>query len=147
MYCQGTEAIEGIYLPWNKEDKEVHLRPDVFEEMRKLRLLKFYDASPKTFNPKTWKDNKVYIDGDLKYLPNGLRYLHWEHYPGKSLPSNFKPQYLVELEMPNSKLEQLWDGVQVCFSFILLKINVCQFIIDIICYFVFVTETGELKAY
>ncbi|KAL5565383.1 hypothetical protein UlMin_028547 [Ulmus minor] len=48
---RGTEAIEGIYLPWNKEDKKVHLRPDVFEEMRKLRLLKFYDANPLTWLP------------------------------------------------------------------------------------------------
>ncbi|KAL5565377.1 hypothetical protein UlMin_028541 [Ulmus minor] len=109
---RGTEAIEGIYLPWNQLDEELHLRPDVFEEMRKLRLLKFYDANPMTWHPKFRHVNKVYIDGVLKYLPNGLRYLHWERYPGKSLPSNFKPQYLVELEMPNSKLEQLWDGVQ-----------------------------------
>ncbi|KAL5554525.1 hypothetical protein UlMin_041926 [Ulmus minor] len=106
---KGTEAIEGIYLSWNKEDKDVRLRPDVFEEMRQLRLLKFYDASHCYF---LYRKVKVYIDGDLKYLPNGLRYLHWEHYPGKSLPSNFKPHNLVELHMPDSKLEQLWDGVQ-----------------------------------
>ncbi|KAL5541477.1 hypothetical protein UlMin_009187 [Ulmus minor] len=86
---RGTEAIEGIYLPWIEEDEELYLRPGVFEEML-----------------------KVYIDGDLKYLPNCLRYLHWECYPGKSLPSNFKPRNLIELHMPNSKLEQLWDGVQ-----------------------------------
>ncbi|KAL5553935.1 hypothetical protein UlMin_041336 [Ulmus minor] len=104
---KGTEAIEGIYLPWDKNDEDVHLRPDVFEEMRKLRLLKFYDASHYSV-----PYNKVYIDGDLKYLPNGLRYLHWKCYPGKSLPSNFKPQFLVELHMPHSKLEQLWDGVK-----------------------------------
>ncbi|KAL5554506.1 hypothetical protein UlMin_041907, partial [Ulmus minor] len=94
---KGTGAIEGIYLPGMKE--EVHLRPDVFKKMSKLRLLKI---SP--YN--------VYIDGDLKHLPNSLRYLHWEYYPGKSLPSNFKPQNLVELDMPNSRLEQLCDGVQ-----------------------------------
>ncbi|KAL5554505.1 hypothetical protein UlMin_041906 [Ulmus minor] len=56
---KGTEAIEGIYLPWIEEDEklhlsegiyppwieedELHLRPDVFEEMCKLRLLKIYD--------------------------------------------------------------------------------------------------------
>ncbi|KAL5554633.1 hypothetical protein UlMin_042034 [Ulmus minor] len=103
---KGTEAIEGIYLPWMEE--EVQLRPDVFEEMCKLRLLKI----ARHYVAESWKVNKVYIDGDLKYLPNGLRYLHWEDYPGKSLPSNFKPQNLVELNMPYSNLEQLWDGVQ-----------------------------------
>ncbi|KAL5553943.1 hypothetical protein UlMin_041344 [Ulmus minor] len=106
---KGTEAIEGIYLPWNNED--VHLRPDVFEEMRKLRVLKFCDARHRSIAP-LGIVNKVSIDGDLKYLPNGLRYLHWQCYPGKSLPSNFKPQFLVELNMPSSELEQLWDGVQ-----------------------------------
>ncbi|KAL5539510.1 hypothetical protein UlMin_046124 [Ulmus minor] len=94
IVLQSTEKLEGIYLP--RIYKGLHLRPDVFEKMCNLRLLKL--------------PPDVYIDGDLN-LPNGLRYLHWENYPGKSLPSNFKPQYLVQLDMPNSKLEQLWDGV------------------------------------
>ncbi|KAL5539601.1 hypothetical protein UlMin_044177 [Ulmus minor] len=84
---KGTEAIEGIYLPWMRE---VHLRPDVFQDMSKLRLLKIYDA--RDFRDRSRKV-KVYIDGDLKYLPNWLRYLHWESYLGKSLPSIFKPHF------------------------------------------------------
>ncbi|KAL5554527.1 hypothetical protein UlMin_041928, partial [Ulmus minor] len=96
---KGTEAIEGIYLTWSKEGDGLHLRPEVFEEMSKLRLLKITPCN-------------VCIDGDLNYLPNSLRYLNWEEYPGKSLPSNFKAPTLVELHMPYSNLEQLWDGVQ-----------------------------------
>ncbi|KAL5543692.1 hypothetical protein UlMin_007476 [Ulmus minor] len=96
---KGTEAIEGIYFP--PGELRLHLRPDVFENMCKLRLLKidFF----------TWG---VYINGALKYLPNSLTYLHLANYPGKSLPSNFNAQNLVELDMPYSMLEQLWDGVQ-----------------------------------
>ncbi|KAL5554511.1 hypothetical protein UlMin_041912 [Ulmus minor] len=103
---KGTEAIEGIYL--RRIEEEIHLRPNVFEEMCKLRLLKIYDPHYYLLP----ESCKLYIDGDLKYLPNWLRYLHWEDYPGKSLPQNFKPQNLVELHMPYSNLEQLWDGVQ-----------------------------------
>ncbi|KAL5578012.1 hypothetical protein UlMin_019711, partial [Ulmus minor] len=96
---KGTEAIEGIYLP--RIEEELHLRPDVFGDMCKLRLLQIYPFHC-----------KVYINGALKYLPNSLRYLFWADYPGKSLPSNFNAQNLVELHMLRSKLEQLWDGVQ-----------------------------------
>ncbi|KAL5554516.1 hypothetical protein UlMin_041917 [Ulmus minor] len=104
---RGTEAIEGISLPWI--DQLVRLRPDAFEKMCKLRLLKIYDARQ---HQRCGGKVEVYINGDLKYLPNGLRYLRWEHYHGRSLPSNFKPDNLVELHMPHSKLEKLWDGVQ-----------------------------------
>ncbi|KAL5578013.1 hypothetical protein UlMin_019712, partial [Ulmus minor] len=95
---KGTDAIEGIYLP--RIEEELHLRPDVFEDMCKLRLLQIYPS------------HELYINGALKYLPNSLRYLFWADYPGKSLPSNFNAQNLVELNMPYSRLEQLWDGVQ-----------------------------------
>ncbi|XP_050140848.1 disease resistance-like protein DSC1 isoform X1 [Malus sylvestris] len=41
-------------------------------------------------------------------LPNSLRYLYWNRYPLKSLPSNFSPENLVELHMPDSLVKQLW---------------------------------------
>ncbi|XP_050141037.1 disease resistance protein RPP4-like, partial [Malus sylvestris] len=41
-------------------------------------------------------------------LPNSLRYLHWDRYPLKSLPSNFSPENLVELHMPYSRVKHLW---------------------------------------
>ena len=46
-------------------------------------------------------------------LPNSLRYLHWDRYPLKSLPSKFSPENLVELHMPNSKVKKLWKEEQV----------------------------------
>ncbi|KAB2614689.1 protein suppressor of npr1-1 [Pyrus ussuriensis x Pyrus communis] len=41
-------------------------------------------------------------------LPNSLRYLYWSRYPLKYLPSNFSPENLVELHMPDSLVKQLW---------------------------------------
>jgi len=48
-------------------------------------------------------------------LSNSLCYLLWNGYPFASLPSNFQeyPYRLVELNMPDSSIEQLWIGTQV----------------------------------
>ncbi|GMN30769.1 hypothetical protein TIFTF001_048040 [Ficus carica] len=84
-------------------DEELHLKPEVFQKMNNLRLLKIYSFGV---------DVKVYINQDLQSLPSSLRYLHWEGYPSKQLPSNFQPQNLFELNLPRSQLEQLFNGVQ-----------------------------------
>ncbi|XP_011013389.1 PREDICTED: protein SUPPRESSOR OF npr1-1, CONSTITUTIVE 1-like, partial [Populus euphratica] len=41
-----------------------------------------------------------------------LRYLHWDGYPLTSLPSNFRPRNLVEINLSSSKVNQLWRGEQ-----------------------------------
>ncbi|GMN27914.1 hypothetical protein TIFTF001_001850 [Ficus carica] len=90
-------------------NEELHLKPEVFQRMSNLRLLKFYT----TFDfDNGVKRNKVYLDHDLQSLPHSLRYLHWEEYPSRHLPSNFEPQNLVELSMRHSQLEQLLNEVQ-----------------------------------
>jgi len=49
----------------------------------------------------------------LHSLPVELRYLAWTHYPLKSLPENFSAEKLVILDLSDSQVENLWDGVQV----------------------------------
>ncbi|KDO37431.1 hypothetical protein CISIN_1g008394mg [Citrus sinensis] len=41
-----------------------------------------------------------------------VKYLHWHGYPLKSMPSNICAEQLVFLEVPNSSIEQLWDGMK-----------------------------------
>lgn len=67
------------------------------------------------------------LDGDsqnssrslVDLLPEGLEslpelgYLQWDGYPWKSLPSKFSPINLVELNMPGSAVERLWNKGQV----------------------------------
>ncbi|GMN55357.1 hypothetical protein TIFTF001_024476 [Ficus carica] len=53
-----------------------------------------------------------FLNQDLQFLPHSLRYISWYGYPSKCFPSNSVPSNLVELHMPCSNLEQLWDGVQ-----------------------------------
>ena len=55
----------------------------------------------------------VHLLHSPKNLPNGLRYLDWSRYLGKSLPSSFQSNELVELSMCHSKIIRLWEGIKV----------------------------------
>ncbi|KAL6343134.1 hypothetical protein AAG906_019677 [Vitis piasezkii] len=50
---------------------------------------------------------KVILPEDFQFLAHELRYLHWEGYPLKSLPSNFLGVNLIELNMKDSNIKQL----------------------------------------
>ena len=51
----------------------------------------------------------------LEYLSNELRLLERHGYPLRSLPSNFQPDKIVELNMRYSRIEQMWCGIKVRF--------------------------------
>ena len=67
------------------------LQPEAkcFEKMKNLKFLRV---------------GNVDICRGLEYLPNGLRVLDWLGFPLSSLPSNFHPQKLVALNMPESRV-------------------------------------------
>ncbi|KAK9940334.1 hypothetical protein M0R45_017002 [Rubus argutus] len=67
---------------------------------------------------------KVYLHGGLESLPEELRYLYWDGYPLKSLPSQYSPHNLVELHMPNSQIKQLSTNGQNLVS--LKHLNLCD---------------------
>ena len=48
--------------------------------------------------------SNVDICSGLKYLPNELRILDWPGCPLSSLPSNFDPQKLIAVNMPESQV-------------------------------------------
>ncbi|GAY32872.1 hypothetical protein CUMW_274300 [Citrus unshiu] len=103
---KGTDAIEGIFLDLSKT-KEMRLSFEAFENMSNLKWLKFYipercDVSSVSF--------RVHLDPVLKYLPAKLRYLHWHGYPLKTLPFYFETEHLIELNLPYSKVKQIWEG-------------------------------------
>ncbi|XP_027332811.1 disease resistance-like protein DSC1 [Abrus precatorius] len=99
----GTNSIEGISIDVSRT-RGMNLSSDVFRQMNKLRFLKFYSRLGERCN--------VYLPTGLESLSNRLRYLHWSGYPLESLPSAFCPEKLVEISMPNSRVEKLWNGVQ-----------------------------------
>ena len=104
---QGTAAIKGIFLDMS-EIRKLDLNRAAFSKMYNLRLLKFYNSEPSYIGK-----SKVCLPPSLKSLPDALRYLYWDGYPSKSLPQNFDPHNLVELEMPNSQVERLCHQFQV----------------------------------
>ena len=59
----------------------------------------------------------LHLLGDFKFLSNDLRSLHWHGYPLKTLPENFYPEKLVELNMCSCQLAQLWKGNKVYIQF------------------------------
>ncbi|KAL1195096.1 Disease resistance protein RPP2A [Cardamine amara subsp. amara] len=97
----GTEAIEGIFLC--SSDLTCELSPSVFGKMYNLRLLKFYCST-------SGNQCKLSLPQGLDTLPDELRLLHWEYYPLEYLPRKFNPENLVEINMPHSNMEKLWEG-------------------------------------
>ncbi|KAL5843182.1 hypothetical protein ACOSQ4_009140 [Xanthoceras sorbifolium] len=98
---QHLNKLKSMYL-----DGYVHIKPDTFSKMHKLRFLKFYSARNGE------NDNKVHAFQGSEYVSDELRYLHWHNCPLRSLQSNFNPENLVVLNMPHSNVEQLWNGGQ-----------------------------------
>lgn len=87
--------------------EDLHLSFDSFTKMTNVRFLKFYYGK--------WSSKgKIYLPKNgLKSLSDKLRHLQWHGYCLESLPSTFSAKFLVELVMPYSNLQKLWDGVQV----------------------------------
>ncbi|CAH8333614.1 unnamed protein product [Eruca vesicaria subsp. sativa] len=98
-----TEFIEGIFL--DTTNINVVVNPNAFENMYNLRLLKIYSSSSEP-------SQELYLPKGLESLPYELKLLHWEYYPLQSLPQDFDPSHLVEINMPYSQLQYLWTGTK-----------------------------------
>ena len=71
------------------EPTKLQLEATCFEKMKNLKFLMV---------------GNVDICKGLEYLPNGLRVLDWLWFPLSSFPSNFRPQNLVALNLPQSRI-------------------------------------------
>ncbi|OMO75804.1 hypothetical protein COLO4_25864 [Corchorus olitorius] len=126
---KGTESIRGIYLDMSKV-KALHISPTIFKKMDNLIFIKFYDKEKFYVEEQFYDDfhrNKLLLaNGDLAYLPDELRYFHWDYSPLKSLPSSFSPSNLVELRLPHANVEQLWDGDQDIVNLRVMDLRWCK---------------------
>ncbi|KAE8676714.1 hypothetical protein F3Y22_tig00111582pilonHSYRG00752 [Hibiscus syriacus] len=105
FYMQGTDLIEGIKLDMTQTDN-LHLCSTIFEKMHNLKYILF--GVPQYMRD-SWNE-KLRVDGvDNVSLPEELRYLCWDFYPFKSLPSSFSPKNLVVLKLQHGNMEQLWN--------------------------------------
>ncbi|CAK9313932.1 unnamed protein product [Citrullus colocynthis] len=48
----------------------------------------------------------------IEFLSNQLRVLKWLGFPLHRFPNNFQPPFMVQLILPGSRLEKLWEGKQ-----------------------------------
>lgn len=83
--------------------------------MSNLKVLKFY--IPEISVHMSIEEQLL----DSIYLPEKLKNLHWHKYLLRTVPSNFKPRNLIELNLPFSKVVQIWEGQKVLFVLILKR--------------------------
>ncbi|KAB2598623.1 TMV resistance protein N-like [Pyrus ussuriensis x Pyrus communis] len=65
---------------------------------------------------------------DLKFQCSQLRCLIWRGCPLKSWPSNFQFKNLVNLDMSNSCIEQLWKGAEPLEKLKFINLSHCQYL-------------------
>lgn len=104
LFFQVSEDIESIFLDTSNSSYDV--KRDAFKNMFNLRFLKIHNSFSEY-------GHGLNFPNGLDSLPCGLRLLHWENYPLKSLPQDFELDNLVELCMPYSKLQTLGAGTKV----------------------------------
>ena len=79
--------------------------------MNRLRLLNVYNKPANYF--------KVGLPIDFELSSCELKYLSFEMYPLKSLPTNFHANNLVELKLRGSNIKQLWKENEVMLMLLL----------------------------
>ncbi|KAJ0816838.1 putative TIR domain, P-loop containing nucleoside triphosphate hydrolase [Helianthus annuus] len=88
---------------------ELKITPGIVLEslrnMKKLECLIVHKRKVKNIS-----NDCVKINEAREYFPNSLRYLHWYGYHQQCFPKTFEANNLVALEMPFSKIKQLWEG-------------------------------------
>ncbi|XP_024178294.1 uncharacterized protein LOC112184260 [Rosa chinensis] len=109
----GTTTVEGLFLSL-PEKEEMPLEDDPFLTMGNLRLLKICNVN--------------FLDVHFRYVSKNLRLLEWHECPLVSLPSSFKSDKLVELKMPNSRIEQLWNETLSLKMLILMDLSDCKYL-------------------
>ncbi|KAI5327250.1 hypothetical protein L3X38_026646 [Prunus dulcis] len=94
----GTNKITGIMLNFPKQDDEIFL--DVGKSFSKMKNLKILI------------NHNVCLSGDASSIPNSLRVLDWRGFPFQYFPPNFRPNGLVVLNLPYSRIKQLGEGLK-----------------------------------
>ncbi|XVE78604.1 hypothetical protein DITRI_Ditri13aG0159500 [Diplodiscus trichospermus] len=114
-----NEAMRGIFLDMSQLRK-IQVSTTVFTRMPNLRFLNFY-------NPPFSPDGEYNLSlHSLECFPDDLRYLSWEYYPLEYFPSNFMPDYIVELRLPGSSVKQIWEGIKNLKNLRVIDVSRCK---------------------
>ncbi|XP_031122162.1 TMV resistance protein N-like [Ipomoea triloba] len=107
---KGTKAIEGMIVNSNML-KNVPLNTQIFKKMVKLRILIL---------------NGTCLSGSFKYLSNELRLLRLHYCNLSCIPSNFRCEKLVELDMEGSNIKEFQCNMQHFRCLRILKFDNCK---------------------
>ncbi|KAG7945474.1 hypothetical protein I3843_15G153800 [Carya illinoinensis] len=88
----GTNRVEAIVIDFPECDEIIHLSPNAFKNMKRLRLFRSINAS---------------FSGELNCLPNSIRVLDWLNCPLQSMPSKFRGDNLFILQMVGSHIQEI----------------------------------------
>ncbi|XP_050373452.1 disease resistance protein RUN1-like [Argentina anserina] len=93
------KEIYKAHLKSQEEEKGVvKISSKAFGAMVNLRLLQM---------------NNVKLEGKLKFLPAGVKWLQWKGCPLNSLPSDYLPRQLAVLDLSDSNITKLWGGCSI----------------------------------
>jgi len=94
---QGTKSVEGLALKLPSGDAKC-FSTKAFQKMKKLRLLQLAG---------------VQLRGDFECLSSKLKWLSWNGFPLRCIPTNIYQGNLVSIELENSNLNLVWKETQV----------------------------------
>ncbi|XP_023643371.1 uncharacterized protein LOC17875362 isoform X2 [Capsella rubella] len=101
--------VRGIFLDMSKLTKSISFDCSTFIDMCNLRYMKIYDSCcPR----QCMSDCKLQFPEGLEFSLKEVRYFHWVKFPLKELPTDFRPENLVDLRLPHSNIERVWEGVK-----------------------------------
>ncbi|XP_018480640.1 disease resistance protein TAO1-like [Raphanus sativus] len=110
----GSRKVIGIDLKLLELKTELKISDRAFERMSNVQFLRLLhsdsdsDSSSDSRRPKQTCHHSTDL---MTCLPPNLRLLHWDFFPMTCLPSNFNPEFLVEIVLRKSNyLEKLWEG-------------------------------------
>ncbi|KAL0709695.1 hypothetical protein Bca4012_016673 [Brassica carinata] len=107
-----TGTVLGIKL-LNLEDEEAQISKNAFQGMNHLQFI-YIDIDSDIYTDLDIDNDgsSLNIPEGLNCFPDKLRYLRWTQFPLRFWPSKFSGKYLVELIMPYSSFEKLWEGIK-----------------------------------
>ncbi|XP_058756847.1 disease resistance protein RPV1-like [Vicia villosa] len=103
----GTKAIKGLALKLPRAYAKC-FSTKAFKKMTQLRLLQLAG---------------VKLDGDFGYLSPKLRWLSWNKFPLTHIPTNFRRENLVSIELESSNIKILWKEAQMMGNLKILNLS------------------------
>ncbi|XP_038889774.1 disease resistance protein RPV1-like isoform X2 [Benincasa hispida] len=94
-----ARAVKAIKLDFRKPT-ELNIDSRAFENVKNLVLLKVNNATSS--------------ESTLDFLPSSLRWISWPRFPFPSLPSSYKMDNLIELNLPYSSIKYFGKGFMSC---------------------------------